>query len=92
MKKMMVLVGLLMACATVPANRYQYQEMQACPAVMDDEMRESGAVRCRALCSSYAKDFASYDDDCKCRCKGGPSNHGGPHLKVKPQRQFDNQS
>ncbi|TAL42474.1 MAG: hypothetical protein EPN91_08825 [Salinibacterium sp.] len=57
---------LMLGCATV---RSTYEESSECPVVMTEEQHASGVVRCRALCSSYARDFSSYDTDCKCRCR-----------------------
>lgn len=79
MKNLILAVFLLAGCATVGQGGY---EAEQCPAVMTPAQKESGVVRCRAMCSSYARDFSSFDDDCKCRCK--PAVGGG----YRPQEQF----
>lgn len=72
MKHLPLLFLVLSACAT---NRFAYNEAESCPGPqMSKDQMDSGAVRCRAMCSSYARDFASYDTDCRCRC--APA-HGG---------------
>jgi len=72
---------LLAACATVTSS--SYEEMTQCPAAMTEEQHASGVVRCTAMCSSYARDFAEYDStDCKCRCM--PAYGGG--YKPQPQK------
>jgi hypothetical protein len=75
---MKYLLGSLLLLSCAPTNRYAYAEMDACPAPMSEEQHESGVVRCRAMCSSYARDFGEFDSDCKCRC--GPSG-GGQYQK-----------
>lgn len=76
-----VVVLLWSACAT--GNRYAYAEMEACPASMSEGEHESGVVRCRAMCSSYARDFAEYDDHCNCRC--APGANGGGYRPSSPK-------
>ena len=81
MVKFFIALALLaVSCATTPSTGYE--ELASCPAAMDDEQRASGAVRCRAMCSSYARDFSSFDDDCKCRCM--PAYGGG--YRPQPQK------
>lgn len=89
MKKLLVLVGLLLGCATVG---HGYAEMDQCPALMTEEQRESGIVRCRSMCSSYARDFAEFDAECKCRC--APATGGGyrPKQQFKVPRQRTNET
>jgi hypothetical protein len=71
-----------MSCATTSSTGYA--EAESCPAAMSEEQRDSGRVRCTAMCSSYARDFASFDDDCKCRC--APAVGGG--YRPKTQKSF----
>ncbi len=59
-------LSLLVSCAS--SARYAYEESESCPVAMTEEQHESGVVRCRAMCSSYARDFAEFDAECKCRC------------------------
>lgn len=59
-----LLLCLLLSCATVG----NYNEGD-CPSMMSREEHASGSVRCRALCSSYARDFDYYTDKCECVCK-----------------------
>ena len=67
--KYIVLSSLLaLSCATVKQNPYAYEEMDSCPASMDEQQHLSGVVRCRAMCSSYGRDFAEYGGDCRCYC------------------------
>jgi len=74
--KPIIAVMLLVGCATTATtNPYQYDELQQCPVSMTEEQRSSGVVRCRAMCSSYGRDFDSYTDDCKCWC--APAHGGG---------------
>jgi hypothetical protein len=57
----------LLACSCV--KRYAaYEEASECPMSMTEEQRDSGRVRCIAMCSSYARDFYEFDEECKCRC------------------------
>lgn len=84
-KKMLVLVGLLVGCATVNPNPHAYQEMTSCPVMMDEQQKLSGTVRCRALCSSYARDMALYDDNCKCWCEP-PGGKKQPEFKAPMDR------
>ncbi len=72
-----------LACATVKQNPYAYQELDSCPASMSEEQHYSGVVRCRAMCSSYARDFAEFTADCRCWC--APSSPGGRY-QAKPKR------
>lgn len=83
MRALILAAFLLVGCATAPTP-YGYEEMSSCPAAMDAEQKESGVVRCRAMCSSYARDFATYDDDCKCRC--APQFQGGYRPQQKQQK------
>lgn len=55
---------LLLACATTP-----YRETEECPSHMTQSEHASGAVRCRAECSSWGRDFEDYRLDCACVCK-----------------------
>ena len=72
MKHALILSLLAAGCATVPvADTNSYEELQSCPSQMTESQARSGIVRCTALCSSYARDFASFGLDCKCYC-GGP--------------------
>lgn len=79
MKKLLLSVALLMSCA---ASQYAFHEAETCPVSMTEDQKASGRVRCAALCSSYARDFASFDDDCKCRC--APQFGGGYRPNAKP--------
>lgn len=58
------LLLLLCACATTS----RYEESASCPGRMSEEQHRSGVVRCTALCSSYARDFSAFDENCKCWC------------------------
>jgi hypothetical protein len=78
-------VLLSVGCATT-SNPYAYNEMESCPSAMSDEQHMSGVVRCRALCSSYARDFAEYTPDCKCWCAPA-SGPGGYRAKPRQQAQ-----
>jgi hypothetical protein len=89
MKLQFVALLLMVSCARV--NKYAYEELDGCPAPMSEEQHESGVVRCRALCSSYARDFAEFDADCKCRC--APSGGGGYRAKPRlPQPSAEGQT
>lgn len=68
------LLVLLTSCATT--SRYAYEELDSCPARMTPEQRLSGVVRCRAMCSSYARDFAEFTDECGCFCAPAPGQGG----------------
>lgn len=74
---MLKLAAVLMTLSCATSSRYGYSELADCPARMDEEQHMSGVVRCRAMCSSYARDFAEYGADCKCRCVA-PGNSGRP--------------
>jgi hypothetical protein len=74
MRTLMLMLLTTAACATT-SNPYSYEEMSSCPPSMDAEEHQSGVVRCRAMCSSYAREFAEYDHECKCRC--APAAGGG---------------
>lgn len=96
MKKLILTLFLAVsACATTQAstNPNDYQESQTCPTVMSEEGHLSGVVRCRAMCSSYARDFAEYTDDCKCWCApaGGASKGYGTPQRPN-QNGYNNQS
>ena len=86
MKKILIMLCLVSACATVGSNTnpYAYEEAPSCPARMDSQQFESGLVRCRALCSSYARDVDRFDKDCKCYCKPA---RGAPVYKNPMQPQ-----
>jgi len=73
MKRLLVILFSLASCAAIRP----YDDSAACPSPMTDEMRLSGVVRCRAMCSSEGRNFSSFDDDCKCRCARG---YGGGYL------------
>lgn len=79
MKKLFLAVLVITSCAT---NQYAFSELNSCPAVMDSQQYQSGVVRCRAECSSYARDFYLYSEkDCKCYCQpamGGGYRKSGP--------------
>lgn len=87
MKTLAAFVLLSLSCATT-SNPYSYEEMAQCPPSMDEEQHESGVVRCRAMCSSYAREFAEFDHECKCRC--APPAGGGyrPQAKHGPTNQM----
>lgn len=74
-------LSLLSGCATT-----SYAELDQCPAVMDEEQKASGVVRCRAMCSSYNRDFDSFGDDCHCNCasKVGSSYRPQQHRRKAP--------
>ena len=87
MKYLFCAVLLTMACATVSDNPYAYNEMDSCPSRMSDEQQYSGVVRCRAMCSSYGRDFAEYDAQCRCWCMPGMGKAGGGYrVAPKPPR------
>lgn len=88
MKSLLAGVVLLVSCAS-PA-RYAYQETEMCPAVMSEQEHNSGVVRCRAMCSSYARDFAEFGSDCRCRC--APAGGGGYLVKPPQPRQEQRKS
>jgi hypothetical protein len=79
----LALLSMLLSCAS--SNQYAYSEMDSCPSSMTEEQHESGVVRCRAMCSSYARDFAEFDAECKCRCAPG-AGAGGYRAKPKQSR------
>lgn len=82
-----VVVGILgAACATV--SPYAYDEAAECPAHMTSEGHESGVVRCRAMCSSYARDFADYTSDCKCWCAPASGSHRAAPTYTNPMTQM----
>lgn len=72
---------LVAGCATT--SKYSYEELESCPTFMNEQQHLSGVVRCRALCSSYARDFAEYGDDCRCWCAPPP---GVRKPSQQPQR------
>ena len=72
-----VMSMLAWSCATTASNPHAYAEMEACPSSMTDEQHQSGVVRCRALCSSYGRDFAEYRADCRCMCMPGAGRANG---------------
>jgi hypothetical protein len=72
----------LNACAV---SKYQYSESEQCPVMMDSEQKESGTVRCRALCSSYGRDMEGYTDDCKCYCATSKT-YSNPMKQEQKQR------
>jgi hypothetical protein len=86
MKLIAVVALLAVSCATT--NPYAYDEADACPPNMSEEQHESGVVRCRAMCSSYAREFAEFDAECKCRC--APATGGGyrPQVRKAPTSQL----
>lgn len=87
MKTLLIAVLLLVGCATVaPLTNQQQYEMDTCPNLMTDEMRESGAIRCRAMCSSEARDMAYYTDDCKCFCQPASRSRGDLPPSTAPQQ------
>lgn len=94
MKKILLAAMLMVGCATVQAqqNPYDYQEMSSCPSKMDEEQQLSGTVRCRAMCSSYGRDFAEYSADCKCWCKPDGRTHGHGGYSVPNQNGYPNQT
>jgi hypothetical protein len=75
---LILLLSLLGGCTTS-----SYSEMDQCPAYMDEEQKASGAVRCRAMCSSYGRDFDSFGDDCHCNCVGKVGSAYRPVTKKK---------
>lgn len=77
----------LNACAV---SKYSYSESEQCPSFMDNEQRESGTVRCRALCSSYGRDMEGYTDDCKCYC-ATPKVYSNPMKRAEPKAPVTNQ-
>lgn len=60
---MMLLIG----CASVPQSKWQ--EAPQCPAHMTDAEYSSGAVRCRAECASWGRDYHMFMNDCRCVCR-----------------------
>lgn len=99
MKLLIVAVLALAACATVaPLTNQQQYEMDTCPNFMTDEMRASGTVRCRAMCSSEGRDMAVYKDNCKCYCQPANGSRGDlPPAKPQPKKNgssgtWDNQT
>ncbi len=96
MKLLIVAVLALAACVTTaPAltNQQQY-EMDTCPNLMTDEMRLSGSVRCRAMCSSEGRDMAVYTDECKCYCQPASRSRGDlpPSQVPQPKKATPGQS
>lgn len=87
MRRLIAVLAFL-SCATVAPSTYE--EADACPVPMTEEQRASGAVRCRAMCSSYARDFAAFEDDCKCRCQ--PARGGGYRPQAKPKARVHNET
>lgn len=77
MKRLLAVVA-LMSCATVPTH-----EEESCPSPMSDSQAARGAMECRALCSSYARDFAAFASDCKCYCM--PAKGSGYRPNVSGQ-------
>lgn len=77
-----LLLSLSTGCATVKQNPYAYHELESCPASMTEEQHRSGVVRCRAMCSSYSRDFAEFTADCRCWC--APSSQG--RFQAKPKQ------
>lgn len=74
--KKLIAVLMLASCATVGPNPYAYEEAASCPRGMTEDEHLSGTVRCRALCSSYGRDFDQYGKDCRCFCR--PSAGAAP--------------
>ena len=82
MKLLSLAAVVLVSCATTGA--YRYEESESCPANMDEKGHASGAVRCAAMCSSYARNFAEYTDDCKCFC--APASGSGYRPQQAPAK------
>jgi hypothetical protein len=82
------------SCATTKQNQYAYEEMDSCPSQMTEQQHYSGVVRCRALCSSYARDFVQFGDDCKCFCAppGGLQRHRPQPASPNPYPWSDGQT
>jgi len=78
MKRLLIILFSFASCAAT--SRYSYEESPTCPVQMTEEQHASGAVRCRAMCSSYGRDFASFDPDCKCRCAPAQGVYSTPNV------------
>jgi len=74
MKRLLLILFSLASCAAIHPSGYE--EAETCPSPMTQSQAESGIVRCRALCSSYARDFAGFGLDCKCYCRGSAGQGG----------------
>ena len=86
MKKLFLAALLVIGCATVsPLTNQQQYEMDTCPNLMTEEQQLSGAIRCRAMCSSEGRDMALYDDNCKCFCQPASRSRGDLPPSTAPQ-------
>ncbi len=75
MRAMVMMVMLLVSCATAPVTSpSSYEELATCPSTMTQEQASSGAVRCQALCASYGRDYADFDSACRCVCAPKPGS------------------
>lgn len=83
MKYVIAVWWLCLSCASAK-NQYAYQELEQCPAAMSEEQHYSGVVRCRALCSSYGRDFAEFGADCRCYCAPAPHRYRPAPHPAKP--------
>lgn len=75
---------LLVSCAAGP---YAWRESESCPSPMTEEEHASGAVRCRAMCSSYGRDVVRFDDACRCYC--APAGGYAPQQKAPWSASFE---
>lgn len=65
MKRLLVVLFSLASCAAVQSR----PEAEVCPSPMSNAQYMSGAMQCRALCSSYGRDYEAFDLQCRCICQ-----------------------